>query len=100
VDDPTSHSHRAGADVLPTPSAHVVSRRVGDEVVLVHLQSNRIFALSPTGARFWELLSEGRGRQEIEVRLLEEYDISREQVSAEMNSLIEALRVEELVEDG
>ena len=42
---------------------------VDDEVVLVNLQTNRIFALNPTGARFWELLEGGAGRAEIEETL-------------------------------
>ena len=32
---------------------------VGDEVVLVHLRTNRIYTLNRTGARFWELLEDG-----------------------------------------
>ena len=84
---------------LPSPRADVVSRRVRDEVVLVHMKTNRIFALSPTGARFWELLSDGRARHEIEAQLLEEYEVSREQVSAEIDSLVNALRGEGLVGD-
>lgn len=87
-------------EVLPSPSPDVVSRRVGDEVVLVHLKTNRIFALSPTGARFWELLSDGNSRPEVETQLLDEYDISREEVSAEIDSLVETLQVEGLVGDG
>jgi hypothetical protein len=86
--------------ILPSPSPDVVSRRVGDEVVLVHLKTNRIFALSPTGARFWELLSDGRARPAIEEQLLEEYDVARDEVSAEIDALVETLRGEGLIGDG
>ena len=51
---------------MPLPNPDVVSRRLGDDTVLVHLKTNRIFALNPTGARFWELLLEGMNRGEIE----------------------------------
>ena len=61
---------------LPAPNPDVVSRRLGDEVVLVHLKTNRIFSLSPTGARFWELLSDGKSRTEIEAALLQEYEVT------------------------
>ena len=54
---------------LPVPSPDVVARRVDDEVVLVNLQTNRIFALNSTGARFWELLEGGADRVEIEETL-------------------------------
>ena len=85
------------AAILPTPGPDVVSRRLGDEVVLVHLKSNRIFSLNPTGARFWELLSDGKSRYEIEAALLGEYDGSREEVSAEIDSLVRLLQAEGLV---
>jgi hypothetical protein len=89
-----------GHDTLPAPSADVVSRRLGDEIVLVHLETNRIFSLSPTGARLWELLSAGRSRPDIEKHLREEYDVSPEAVSAEIDSLVTMLEAEALVERG
>jgi hypothetical protein len=72
---------------------------VGDEVVLVHLKTNRIHSLSPTGARFWELLSDGMTRPEIEAKLVEEYDVSQDQVSAEIDSLVAMLRAEGLARE-
>ena len=68
--------------------------------MLVHLKTNRIFSLSPTGARFWELLSDGKNRTEIEAELLREYDVSREAVSAEIDSLVRTLEAEQLVQEG
>lgn len=91
---------RRATQSLPTPSPEVVSRRLGDEVVLVHLKTNRIFSLSPTGARFWELLAAGRGRSEIEATLLQEYDVTPEAVSAEIDSLVGMLEAERLVQEG
>jgi len=83
---------------LPAPNPDVVSRRVGDEVVLVHLKTNRIFSLSPTGARFWELLSVGQSRTEIEAALLREYDATPEAVATEIDSLVRTLGAEQLVQ--
>ena len=61
------------------PSKDVVSRRVGDEIVLVDLQSYEMYSLNPTGARAWELLSEGTEPGAIEVMLSDEYHIDREE---------------------
>jgi hypothetical protein len=83
---------------LLLPSPDVVSRRLGDEVVLVHLKTNRIFALSPTGARFWELLSDGKSRMEIEAALVKEYEVTPAAVSAEIDSLVRTLEAEQLVQ--
>jgi hypothetical protein len=68
--------------------------------VLVHLKTNRIFSLSPTGARVWELLSDGMTRPEIEAELLGEYAVSRDQISAEIDSLVGMLQAEGLVQGG
>ena len=46
------------------PHPEVLTRKVGEEVVLVHMGRNEIFALNPTAARLWELLTEGRSRPE------------------------------------
>ena len=85
---------------LPSPDPNVVSRRMDDEMVLVHLKTNRIFSLSPTGARFWELFSDGKSRHEIEAALLHEYDGSQEEVSTEIDSLVGMLQAEGLVREG
>ena len=50
-------------------SADVVSSRMGDAGVLVHLQTNRIFEVNATGLRIWELAGDGRTLLEIEERL-------------------------------
>ncbi len=39
----------------------VLFKRVDEELVLVKIASNEIFALNETGARLWELISEGAG---------------------------------------
>ena len=79
------------------PSQDVVGQRLGDEVVLVSLDTNRIFELNRTGARFWELLQSESDRSRIEQRLLEEFEVSREELSSEVDRLVKSLTDEELV---
>ena len=62
------------------PNKDVVSRRVGEEVVLVQLDSDQMFSLNPTGARAWELLSEGRDLEAIEAAIADEFGVDREAV--------------------
>jgi hypothetical protein len=75
----------------------VVARRVEDEVVLVHLGRNEIFALNATGARLWELLAEGCSVSEANGQLSREYDVGVEQVRAETDALLKRLSDEGLV---
>jgi hypothetical protein len=76
----------------------VVSRRVHNEVVLVHLDTNRIYALNPTAARFWELIEEGCSPAEAEVRLAEMFDVEAAELSREVDECIKRLVDEGLVE--
>jgi hypothetical protein len=70
---------------------------VHDEVVLVHLETNRIFALSPTAARFWELIEEGCSPVEAEARLAEMFDVDAAELSREVDKCITHLVEEGLV---
>jgi coenzyme PQQ synthesis protein D (PqqD) len=83
------------------PHTDVLARRVGDEVVLVHAGRDEIFALNSTGARLWELLSEGCTRAEAVEQLTTEFDVSEERVEQEADDLLAALAREGLVQaDG
>jgi hypothetical protein len=69
------------------PSADAVTKRVGDEVVLVHLRTNRIYTLNRTGARFWELLDDGCDLEFAQEQLLREFDVSEDQLREEVRGL-------------
>jgi hypothetical protein len=76
----------------------ILFRRMGDEVVLVNLDTDRIFTLNPTGARFWELLSGGQTVSAVRAKMLAEYDVSDELLGAETEALLERLEAEGFVE--
>jgi hypothetical protein len=80
------------------PHPDVLARKVGEELVLVHMGRNDIFALNPTGARLWELLSEGRSRSEAVERLKIEFDASEEAVEQEADRFMDLLKREGLLE--
>jgi transglutaminase superfamily protein/coenzyme PQQ synthesis protein D (PqqD) len=82
------------------PSAEVVSGRLDDEIVLLNLRTNRLFALNRTGARFWELLERGLDRSGIRDALLAEFDVSPAELDQELDSLAEALASEGFVAGG
>jgi hypothetical protein len=82
---------------LPAVNPDVVHQRVGDEVVLVHLKTNQIFALNETGARFWELLAAGGTRSEIEAAMVAEFDVEQQALRVEIDDLLVALAREGIV---
>jgi len=80
------------------PHPDVMTRRVGDELVIVHMGRNEIFSLNSTGARLWELLTEGRSRAEAVEQLRSEFDASAETVQREADQLVALLEREGLAE--
>jgi hypothetical protein len=75
-------------------------REVEDEYVLVHMTRNQIFALNRTGARLWQLLTQGRTRGEALEQLSSEFDVAPELVELETEKLLERLLREGLLERG
>jgi hypothetical protein len=90
-------SNEEGQVLRLEPTDDVVGQRLGDGTVLVHLKTNRIFELSRTGGRFWDLLQSETDRGRIEKQLLSEFDVPEEDLTAEMDSLISSLADEDLV---
>jgi hypothetical protein len=79
-------------------SAQVVSSRLGEAGVLVHLQTNRIFELNATGLRIWELAGEGRTLGEIEQTLRREFQVEPERLRSEILQLVAELSREGLID--
>jgi hypothetical protein len=88
------------AEPLPRPSPDVVFKLLDQEAVLVHLGTNRIFTLTATGARFWQLLAGGSDREAIEEQLLAEYDVPKPELSGEIDSLVRDLTAEGLLTES
>jgi hypothetical protein len=76
----------------------VMARRLGDAIVLVHLQTNRIYELNATGARIWELLESGRTIDQVTDDLRLEFDTDNVDVRHEIDRLIDGVRAEGLID--
>jgi hypothetical protein len=79
------------------PSPDVVSRRLGDSAVLVHLETNRVFELNETGARVWELLHDGLTCEQIADRLAAEFEVDHDRAASTVLELVSDLRREGLL---
>jgi hypothetical protein len=71
----------------------IVARTIGDEVVLVPIKSDvgdldSVFTLNDVGAFIWELLDGKTSVKQILERILEEFEVTREQA---LNDLTEFL---------
>lgn len=79
------------------PNPNVIFRRLGDEIVLFHLGSDRFYELNGTAARFWELLNGGNDGPQIQEKMLEEFAIDPAQLAGEAEALLDSLRQEDLI---
>lgn len=78
------------------PCAEVVSQRMGDEIVLIHLGTNRIYQMNRTSARVWELLSAGHDLESIRAVMCEEFDVDEASLMREMEAFLQLLTEEKL----
>ncbi len=79
---------------IPT---QVMARTVGDETVILDLASGTYFGLDPVGARIWGLMGEGQTLAEICATMLEEYEVERAQLEADVLRLAAELAERGLV---
>lgn len=79
------------------PNPNVISRRLGDEMVLFHLETDHFYELNGTAARFWELLSESKGGERIHEQMIAEFAVDPAGFATEAEVLLNALRNEDLV---
>jgi hypothetical protein len=87
---------QGGDRVWVSPDA--VARRVGDQVVLVQLQTNRIYELNRTGARLWELLQGGADLEQACERMLAEFDVSEDELRNNVSEIVDELVAMRLLE--
>ena len=78
-------------------SPHAVATHVGDETVILHLESGTYFGLDPVGARIWQLMGEGKALDAICEVMLNEYDVSREELERDTMNLVEDLLARDLI---
>ena len=73
----------------------VLSRVVGDETVLLDLESGVYFGLDNTGKRIWESIGEGLTLGETVAVITSEYEVDEAQAQEDVNDF-----VRDLVERG
>jgi hypothetical protein len=75
-----------------------IFRNLGDETVILNIESNVYCGLNEVGARIWELLKEPKSVKEIQDTLLEEYEVEIDQCKNELLTLLQDLLDNELID--
>jgi hypothetical protein len=84
------------SDKVTIPS-QVMTRQVGDELVLLHLGTGTYYGLESVGQSIWLLMRDGKTLAEICDLLLEEYDVTREALTRDVLELADKLLAQGLI---
>ena len=71
-------------DTTLTVPPQIMSRPVGDETVLLDLASGLYFGLDGVGQRIWQAVADGRKLSETVDIIVAEYDVDRDQATADV----------------
>jgi hypothetical protein len=76
---------------------HVLSRRVGDETVLLSLADEHYYGLDGVGTRFWEIVVDGTTFEKAVDMLLVEYEVERDILVRDLTAVVQDLRTNGLL---
>ncbi len=76
----------------------VVFEKVGDETVLLHLETGAYFGLNPVGSRMWELLVATKSPASVVEFMQAEYDVANDVLEQDLANLIRELRDKKLID--
>jgi Coenzyme PQQ synthesis protein D (PqqD) len=84
----------AGLKSILSQSASVVTRKTGNEYVLVPITNNiadmnSVYTLNETGAFIWEQIDGKRSVEDIIIELTNEYDIDKQNAESDVFTFIE-----------
>jgi methyltransferase-like protein len=83
-----------GLKSILSQSASVVTRKTGNEYVLVPITNNiadmnSVYTLNETGAFIWEQIDGKRSIEDIIIELVNEYDIDKQNAESDVYTFIE-----------
>ncbi len=81
--------HRVVSRVRVKPS--VLARPVGEQLVLLDLESGCYFSLNAVGAFIWHQLERGETSTAIVERIVAEYEVATAQAAADLDALLSDL---------
>jgi hypothetical protein len=86
-------------DTVVCASRNQVSSRVGDDAVILDLDSSLYYSLDPVGARIFELLQQPRSLGAVLDDVVSEFEVDVETARADLLALVGSLIAQRLVEE-
>ena len=85
-------------DCLRIPDG-VATRKIGDETILLNLETGTYFGLDAVGSRFLELLEQCGDISVAHRTMLREFDVQSQTLEADILRLVEEMRSKGLLEE-
>jgi hypothetical protein len=76
----------------------LVARLVGDETVILDLESGEFYSLNGVGSFIWERINEGAGLNEIVDSMVEHYEVEHDDARADLAEFAAELTAMGLIE--
>ncbi len=91
LDRPLVALKEASMQEIYTRPAHVITRRVGDEIIALDMDSELYFSLNEVGAQMYDLLCEGKSVGDVVVSMSSKYNVTDDRLAADLDALIHQL---------
>ncbi len=75
-----------------------MARRVGDEIVILDVNSGQYFGLNEVGAFIWDQLESDTARETLITAVTDAYDVGTDQAAADIDALVADLDTRGLIE--
>ncbi|MCB0231835.1 MAG: PqqD family protein [Anaerolineae bacterium] len=91
-------SQLAPDSVVSKDPSQIISRKVDDEALIIHLTSGSYYSLNAVGTRVWDSIDGTRTAEDVAKIIQSEYDAEFELIETEVMSLLTDLVEEGLVQ--
>ena len=85
-------------DILITVPDTVLFHDVGDEIVLLNVETGDYYGLNKMGSRIWTMVHEGRSVDGIHATLFDEYEVSPGRLEQDIQVFLALLQSKSIIE--
>lgn len=78
----------------------ILFQKLGEEAVILHLESEQYFGLDEIGTRIWEVLKQEGSTEKALFVLLEEYNVEEQTLRKDIEELIADLKKENILKNA
>lgn len=76
---------------------NIAWRNVNDEIVILNLKSGEYFTLNGVGQVIWTAIADEKNVEEIKMKIIDEYDVSKEKATGDIIQFITGMIEEGLL---